>query len=444
MANHNGRSVGQTAADLARTAKALANVIKAAGAGGLKGAAIAAAKEYAPELVKLAVCVLIVLIVVPMVVISALPNIFFGFDTSKSPSIRQMSSQAQSIGAEYVNLEQFENTEIDAIITGIVSEYTEAGENVEEIILDSDFSADDLLWFVAINSVASKQDLSKMRSDEIRERSAARLSYREELRGTRLYIWISKLDPEYWMTQLGFDEDAKLWARTLHETLLESGALEKYAERYGGTELSYSGDTGYHGAYERGSGCDVDIDISGFISPETKNSHDLAAYVIQAWENNWGYVWGTFGTVLTPSLFEYKLEQYPKGVGNYEDFIRDHWLNHRTADCIGLIKGYGWLDAESLTIQYGTNGMPDYGANQMHAAAISSGAEHGAIADMPEIPGLCLWKDGHAGVYIGNGYAIEAMGTKHGVVRTAISDRGWEEWYMLPYISYDLLPGEEG
>ena len=442
MDEHKGRSGGQIAADLARTGKALANIIKAAAAGGLKGAAIAAAKEYAPELVKIAVCILITLIVIPMVVISALPNIFFGFNTSKSPNIARMSRQAQTIGMEYVNLEQFENTEIDAIITGIVSEYTEAGETVDEIILDSDFTDDDLLWFIAINSVAAKQDLSEMRTEDIRERSASRLSYRENLQGTKLYIRISKIDPERWMTQLGFDEDAKLWAGTIYTTLKESNALEAYAEQYGGTELGYSGDTSYLGGYERGSGFDDDIDISGFISPETKNAHDLAAYAIQAWENNWGYVWGTFGTVLTPSLFAYKLEQYPKGVGNYEEFIRENWLGRRTADCIGLIKGYGWLDADSLTIQYGTHGMPDYGANQMYAAAVNSGAQHGPILTMPEIPGLCLWKDGHAGVYVGNGYAVEAMGTKFGVVRTLIADRGWEEWYMLPYISYESMEGE--
>ena len=427
---------------MARAGKALANILKAAASGGLKGAAIAAAKEYAPELIKIAVCILIVQIVIPMVVISALPNIFFGFSSSTSPDVARMSRQAQTIGLEYVNLEQFENTEIDAIVTGIVSEYTEAGQDVEEIILDSDFSDDDLLWFIAINSVAGNQDLLTMNAGEIRERSAARITYREHLQGGRLYIRISKIDPEEWMTQLGFDEDAKLWASTLYETMDESNALEEYAEQYEVEELSYTGDTSYLGGYERGNGYDDGIDISGFVSPETKNAHDLAAYAIQAWENNWGYVWGTFGTVLTPSLFEYKLEQYPKGVGNYEDFIREHWLNRRTADCIGLIKGYGWLDADSLTIQYGTHGMPDYGANQMHSEAVRSGAEHGPILTMPDVPGLCLWKDGHAGVYIGNGYAIEAMGTKYGVVKTVVADRGWEEWYMLPYISYGNVGDE--
>lgn len=49
-------------------------------------------------------------------------------------------------------------------------------------------------------------------------------------------------------------------------------------------------------------------------------------------KNNWGYVWGTYGNVLTQSLFDYKLKQYPEGVGDYEDFIRENWLGRRTAD----------------------------------------------------------------------------------------------------------------
>lgn len=36
----------------------------------------------------------------------------------------------------------------------------------------------------------------------------------------------------------------------------------------------------------------------------------------------------------------------------------------------------------------------------------------GTIDTMPDIPGLAVWHDGHIGVYIGDGYVIEAMNTK--------------------------------
>ena len=201
----------------------------------------------------------------------------------------------------------------------------------------------------------------------------------------------------------------------------------------------YSGDGSYSGNVQYGTEYDNEIDISDFIDPESKNNHDLAAYAIQAWENNWGYVWGTYGNVLTESLFEYKKEQYPDGVGDYADFIEENWLGRRTADCVGLVKGYGWLDTSNMTIDYAKNGMPDYGANQMYQAAKDAGvlnADYGSLDTMPEVVGLMLWKKGHVGVYIGNGYVIEAMGTRKGVVKTELAGRGWQGWCKLPYINY--------
>ena len=41
-------------------------------------------------------------------------------------------------------------------------------------------------------------------------------------------------------------------------------------------------------------------------------------------------------------------------MGQYADFIRNNWLGKHTADCVGLIKGYGWLNAETMEIKYGT------------------------------------------------------------------------------------------
>ena len=80
--------------------------------------------------------------------------------------------------------------------------------------------------------------------------------------------------------------------------------------------------------------------------------------------------------------------------------------------------------------------MPDFAADQMYQNAVASGADHGSLSAIPEIPGLVLWMDGHTGVYIGRGYAIEAMGTRYGVVRTEIAGRGWKAWYKIPYITY--------
>ena len=200
-----------------------------------------------------------------------------------------------------------------------------------------------------------------------------------------------------------------------------------------GTGGAYLGGGTYDGSYTRGDGSSIEIDVSAFVDPTTKNATDLVTYAINAYESGWGYVWGTFGSVLTEGLFQSKLEQHPDGVGNYEEFIRNNWVGKRTTDCCGLIKGYGWLDPETMSINYGTNGMPDLGANQMYYNA----SESGTIDTIPEIPGLAVWHDGHIGVYIGNGYVIEAMGTKYGVVKTHLEGRGWTHWLKVEYINYD-------
>ena len=174
------------------------------------------------------------------------------------------------------------------------------------------------------------------------------------------------------------------------------------------------------------------IDYSDYYDPTTKNNLDLVQWAIEAHSSGWGYVWGTYGHVLTRSYYEAKLAQYPEGVGNYADFILANWLGKRTADCVGLVKGYCWFDPEAQSIGYAANGMPDIATEQM----IEWCDEKGSMETMPEIPGLLLWMDGHVGIYIGDGYAIEAMGTRYGVVKTQVAGRGWVKWGKIPCIEY--------
>ena len=182
----------------------------------------------------------------------------------------------------------------------------------------------------------------------------------------------------------------------------------------------------------------VYIDTSNFTDPATKNNLDLVQFAIEADRAGWGYVWGTYGLVLTEARFNAKLEQYPDEIGEHEDFIRENWIGKRTADCAGLIKAYGWLNPETNEIEYGTNDFPDRGADGMYNAA----TEKGEIDTIPEIPGLAVWHEGHIGIYIGNGETIEAMGTRYGVVRRELSAGSWTHWLKVPGITYIEEPEE--
>lgn len=172
----------------------------------------------------------------------------------------------------------------------------------------------------------------------------------------------------------------------------------------------------------------IDIDLSN----TDKNNLDLVKWAQMAYDNKWGYVWGSHGNVLTANELKRLEKTFGSHVTDKEEYIKSHWLGRRTSDCVGLIKSYGWYDETSGTIKYGTNGMKDVTADGMFNAAV----EKGPISTMPDIPGIAVWHQGHIGVYIGNGYVIHAANTYDGVIKTPITSSGWTHWLKVPYINY--------
>lgn len=172
----------------------------------------------------------------------------------------------------------------------------------------------------------------------------------------------------------------------------------------------------------------IDIDLSN----TDKNNLDLVKWAQMAYDNKWGYVWGSHGNVLTANELKKLEKTFGSHVTDKEEYIKSHWLGRRTSDCVGLIKGYGWYDETSGTIKYGTNGMKDVTADGMFNSAV----EKGPISTMPDIPGIAVWHQGHIGVYIGNGYVIHAANTYDGVIKTPITSSGWTHWLKVPYINY--------
>lgn len=154
----------------------------------------------------------------------------------------------------------------------------------------------------------------------------------------------------------------------------------------------------------------------------------LVEHSKKALKERWGYVYGTFGTVLTEQLLKDKLRQYPGNTCQFEPFIRSNWMGRMVTDCVGLIKSYLWWNGSKAIY----SSLYDVSANGMYEKA----KEKGTINTIPEIPGLCVWRTGHIGVYIGNGEVIESRGTKYGVVKTKLKDRNFTHWLKCPFIDY--------
>lgn len=130
------------------------------------------------------------------------------------------------------------------------------------------------------------------------------------------------------------------------------------------------------------------IDFSDCYDPTVKNNLDLVKWAENACKSGWGYVYGTYGNVLTESLLQDRASVFGAEITDYMDFIRQNWLGKRTADCVGLIKGYGWYDLKTGEIVVGSNGMKDVGADGMFKAAKIKGT----IDTIPEVPGLAVWQ----------------------------------------------------
>ena len=255
-------------------------------------------------------------------------------------------------------------------------------------------------------------------------------------------------DVETGMTNAGYDstriqEAQLLYVFSLYEYVEETDFADKFVGCFSAEQTDAELIANVNAAF--GTNISVDeftnamsatrnayINTANYTDTATKNNLDLVKWAENAADKGWGYVYGTYGTVLDNSLLDSKITQYPDEVGANEQFIRDNWLWKRTADCVGLIKGYSWYDTETQKTLLVSNGMPDIGADTMYENA----TEKGSIDSIPEVLGLAVWKEGHIGVYIGGGKVVEAYGTTTGVIYSELADGGWTHWLKIPYISY--------
>lgn len=120
-------------------------------------------------------------------------------------------------------------------------------------------------------------------------------------------------------------------------------------------------------------------------------------------------------------------------------------------DCVNLIKGvlWGWNGDTKKTYggaKYATNGVPDIGADAMIKQC------SGISTDFSKIEvGEAVWTNGHIGVYIGDGLAVECSPAwKNKVQITACNckksgynTRNWKKHGKLPYIEYDVTANKK-
>lgn len=165
------------------------------------------------------------------------------------------------------------------------------------------------------------------------------------------------------------------------------------------------------------------------------------------------YWYGTCCYKATDSLLASKQKQYPKQYIGYSSVFSEAIKNGSVVcDCVGLIKGFFWSEGGQRVYEYKKNGgnltlryaygINDYGANGLFTYCKKSG-KYGSIDTLPEVAGAILWKNGHVGVYIGNGMCQQASWMNTGCYQCKVSDTKFTNWGLLPCLDYGVLPAKE-
>lgn len=164
------------------------------------------------------------------------------------------------------------------------------------------------------------------------------------------------------------------------------------------------------------------------------------------------YVMGCFGAPMTQK----NKARYTKNHSYNKQAERTKMINAATEDtfgfdCVCLIKGilWGWCGDVSKTYggaSYKANNVPDIGADSMIKKCSDLSTDFTKI----EI-GEAVWMEGHIGVYIGDGLAVECTPKWDNKVQlTACNQsingynrRNWTKHGKLPYIEYVKEQTEE-
>ena len=159
------------------------------------------------------------------------------------------------------------------------------------------------------------------------------------------------------------------------------------------------------------------------------------------------YVMGCFGAPMT----EKNKVRYSNNNSYNKKAARTKMIQAASADtfgfdCVNLIKGlmWGWCGDNARTYggaSYETNDVPNKSANGMIKICNDVTEDFSTIQ-----PGEAVWMDGHIGVYIGDGLAVESTPAwKNCVQITAVHNIGkksgykgrtWTTHGKLPFIEY--------
>lgn len=170
--------------------------------------------------------------------------------------------------------------------------------------------------------------------------------------------------------------------------------------------------------------CDLNVIYDDCNKNESENANiyktgeGLADYAIS--KLGTPYFFGSKMNVLTEKFMNQMHNQYPSTVtASYISKAKNKGqVGKINTDCSGLIGGYRGK-------QIGSSQLYSTAKRRLPISQINDFAI-----------GTVLWKQGHVGVYIGNGECVEAKGINYGTIKSNVKDTNWQYGLTFDDMSY--------
>jgi len=174
--------------------------------------------------------------------------------------------------------------------------------------------------------------------------------------------------------------------------------------------------------------------ISKELAEALKHKHPVSDYMDKI-RSLTGWYWaGTYGQIGTDALWSSKSNQ--TGITDWYarwQSAKAKGIGKRVADCVGVDKYARWVTV-SGSVPY--DKYTDLNQEMLFDLNKTLGLANGLISTLPEQEGLVVWRQGHMGIYLGNGLVKEAKGGAYGIIVTKLESGSWTHWFVNPFVDY--------
>lgn len=139
-----------------------------------------------------------------------------------------------------------------------------------------------------------------------------------------------------------------------------------------------------------------------------------------------GYIYGTSGQIATAALIDRQKKQYE----SIDVSVVSKWIGKQVYDCAGFTR----MAMLNVGIKIVSGATSQWNATNW--------AERGTIDTLPKDKVCLLYRATsptnmqHTGVYCGDGYVIDARGSRNGVIKSKLESYAWTHW-GIPVGLYD-------